>query len=467
MKRKLLSLLVLLTMAATGAKADHGLYNISMSIGGVSGDFTQWSTDSNNPTDLGNVTNLIVSSVAFNIWSDANDRGGANMFFRVYDTNGKVGSDQDLHLGTATRITGDHDFSISWTGPFDLANAVSLTFVDGNDYYVDVWVKTYGPSGDEYTSGSGANYHAKMTYKDPSAGFATGSGGTEWSITPISAAKDTEVTVSYDGTNGHKVKSVKYSYNDTETEADGSGNSRTFNMPAYNVTVSTELYYKLSQTGDNSDYTTKTNVYLERTLRAGGWNTFCAPFDIDDPDDVFGEGVKVKAFNGSSLSGNTLTLNFKDATSISAGTPYLIKLLGESDVNLNNKMFDGVDQNWSTHSATSDYANFVPVMSPTSLTGGDKDVLFVTDGNKLTYPNKTGNINAFRAYFLLNPVEPGGGGVREFIMKFEDEETSIRSIENGQLIIDNEGFYRLDGTRVNGKLPKGIYIHNGRKEVMK
>ena len=55
-----------------------------------------------------------------------------------------------------------------------------------------------------------------------------------------------------------------------------------FIMPAYDVELTTELWYKLSETAtDNQvNYGTKTDVYLERTLLAGGWNTFCAPFDI-------------------------------------------------------------------------------------------------------------------------------------------------------------------------------------------
>lgn len=86
-----------------------------------------------------------------------------------------------------------------------------------------------------------------------------------------------------------------------------STNSGTFLMPAYDVEVTTELWYRLSQTEDNTTYQTKTNIFLERTLQAGGWNTFCAPFAISNPATVFGEGVQVKAFSGSSLSGNTLT----------------------------------------------------------------------------------------------------------------------------------------------------------------
>ena len=145
----------------------YGWYNCSITIGGRSFDFSKWSGDSGNPTDLGDLINMTVTNVQFNIWSNANDRGGANMYFRIYDKNGtQKGNDQDIWLGGATRIAGDHDFSISYSTPVDLATAVGLTLVEGETYYVDVWAKTYGNSGDEWynNGGVGVNYHAKFTY---------------------------------------------------------------------------------------------------------------------------------------------------------------------------------------------------------------------------------------------------------------------------------------------------------------
>ena len=164
MKKFLFTLL----FAAAGtltAWAGYGWYDGSITIGGNTTDCTAWSTDGNNPTDLGIVTNMTVTSVAFNIWSDANDRNGANMFFRIWDGgSSQVGEDQHLWLGAATRIGGKvHDFAISWTGTFNLASKVGLTLVPGKTYYVDMWAKSYGSSVDEWYSGGGANFHAKLT----------------------------------------------------------------------------------------------------------------------------------------------------------------------------------------------------------------------------------------------------------------------------------------------------------------
>ena len=172
-RRAALSLLTLVMAFTTQtAWADYGWYDISMSIGGNDTDPSTWSGDPQNPTDLGTISNMTFTNIAFKIWSDNNDRGGANMYFRVYDNDGQIGVDQNLHLGTATRIAGDHDFSISYAGPYDLANAVGLTLVPGKTYYIDIWFKSYGPSGDQYYSNGGANYHSKLTI--PSANYASG-----------------------------------------------------------------------------------------------------------------------------------------------------------------------------------------------------------------------------------------------------------------------------------------------------
>ncbi len=158
---------LLATIITTTAFAGYGWYSGAMSIGGATTDCTAWSTSGDTPTDLGNLTDMTITSIAFNVWSDANDRSGANMYFRIWNGGDEqVGSDQNLWLGSSTRIEGKaHDFAISWTGTFDLADEVGLNLEPGKTYYIDMWAKTYGSSGDEWYSGTNnSNYHAKLTY---------------------------------------------------------------------------------------------------------------------------------------------------------------------------------------------------------------------------------------------------------------------------------------------------------------
>ena len=157
---------LLLTMTAQTARANYDWYDTSITIGGITTDFSQWSLGNGAPdTDLGFLNSLTISSVELKIWDESNDRGGINMFFRLYGDNGQIGRDVDVWLGGAERIEGSvHDFSVSYTGPFDLADAFEVTLEHGKTYYLNMWAKSYGPDGDHWYNGDGDNYHTKFTY---------------------------------------------------------------------------------------------------------------------------------------------------------------------------------------------------------------------------------------------------------------------------------------------------------------
>jgi len=250
------------------------------------------------------------------------------------------------------------------------------------------------------------------------------------------------------------VKKIRFDFHSANAE---------LNDHLYNI--NNVSFYRRSLNEDD-DYTpipaTGVDVVLGRTLNAGGWNTFCVPFNISSEmiASVFGENTKVRELNTSEFNSTTktLTLNFTDATSIEAGKPYLVKV----DAAVANPTFDDVTIVSGTTTTETTYADFVPVMNPTSLTGGDKSILFVTGGDKLTYPNTTGNINGFRAYFQLHDLP---NEARSFAMSFDDETTAVRGIENGELRVENS-YYDLQGRRVV-QPTKGLYIVNGKKLIIK
>ena len=295
--------------------------------------------------------------------------------------------------------------------------------------------------------------------------FAEGNDNEGWTIDPTFAQTLSYVTVSYAGV--HKVKSVTNNVLPNPNVEQVDATHYKFVMPNFDALVSTELWYKLDEAADNSALASKTNVFLKRTLQPGGWNTFCAPFAIADPASVFGAGVKVKQLTGASVTGNTLTLTFGNAASIAAGTPYLIKLNGVDPVDLaaDGKEFAGVTQDYTAHPTTiGGVVSFVPVLAPTAMTADDKTVLFVTSGNKLTYPTADGNINAFRAYFQL---DGSISSARSFVLDFGDGETTgLTPVPSPR----GEGseYYSLDGRKLQGTpTAKGVYIVNGKKVVIK
>ncbi len=261
-----------------------------------------------------------------------------------------------------------------------------------------------------------------------------------------------------------------------------STNSGTFLMPAYDVEVSTELWYILKQNGETpAANKSKTDVFLDRTLQAkvdgdDAWNTFCVPFPIS-VEKVTALGMTVKQLSGTSFSNGTLTLDFTDVTTgIAAGTPYLVRVASDLDFTADGNEFEGVSQDWeTTHPVTpgtvgvDDWVTFVPVLEKKEFTGEDKTALYLGGARTLYYPSQEMTIKGFRAYFQLNNGLTAGtpaAGIRAFVLNLGDEETGIQTIAAPAAIADG-GTYSLDGRKVQNVTRKGIYIVNGKKVVVK
>lgn len=228
----------------------------------------------------------------------------------------------------------------------------------------------------------------------------------------------------------------------------------TVSNPALTLSESTDNATNIS-TANGKVY----NVTLTRTLQAGGWNTFCAPFSTATPD-----GWTVKELNSSAFDSSTgeLTLNFGNAASIEAGKPYLVKVTA----NVENPVFEGVTVSSTATTTETTAVDFVPTLGLTEITGDDaNDILFVGSGNTLLHPTALpANMKGFRAYFLLKGE---AALARAFRMDFGDGETTgIISIENAQPATSS-AVYDLQGRRINGTAQKGVYIVNGKKTVIK
>lgn len=199
-----------------------------------------------------------------------------------------------------------------------------------------------------------------------------------------------------------------------------------------------------------------------RTLQPGVWNTLCVPFDINSDmlTTMFGPETKVKQLTASAYDSqaSSLTLRFADAESIEAGKPYLVKLGSENPVA--SPTFRGITVSSGTTTVTTDYTDFVPIMTPEYLTANDKSVLFLVSGNKLVYPGTSGNIKAFRAYFRL--TNGADGAARAFTMDLDN----TAGIEELRMKNEDAQWYDLQGRRVT--VPQnGLYIKNGKKLIIK
>ena len=111
---------------------------------------------------------------------------------------------------------------------------------------------------------------------------------------------------------------------------------------------------------------------------------------------------------------------------------------------------------------------------PVGFAANDKTKLFVGAENKLHWPSADMTLNAFRAYFDL-----GTASANEFVLNFDGETTSLNeelrmkfatphSQRENEEFAPAAGWYTLSGTRLD-KQPtqKGLYIHGGKKVVIK
>ena len=237
-------------------------------------------------------------------------------------------------------------------------------------------------------------------------------------------------------------------------------------MPGFDVELEIEYETELAlnEATDNTDALEtwdgyEADVTLTRTLQAGGWNTLAVPFNAD----AASLGLSAaKELESATLENYVLTLNFTDAAVIEAGKPYLVKVAE----NVENPTIAGVIVSKEAVPFTSTNVDFIPTLGATTITGDNsKEVLFLASENKLKNPTELpADIKGFRAYFQLKGE---GAQVKAFQLNLgEDEATGIQTIDNGQLIMDNE-VYDLQGRRVNKAAQKGVYIVNGKKTIIK
>ena len=199
-----------------------------------------------------------------------------------------------------------------------------------------------------------------------------------------------------------------------------------------------------------------------RTLNKDKWNTLCVPFTISNPAAVFGAGTLVKTLSGYSVSGSTVTISFTDANSIEAGKPYIVM----PTTNITNPVFNDVTINKIMQDVIiSNAATFKGNYAPVPLSANDTKKLFLAN-NMLYYPTGSVTVKPFRAYFELTSDVPTTTGAPNLVIDF-GETTGVGELRTENRRIENS-FYDLEGRRLNGKpTQKGIYIHHGKKEVLK
>ena len=220
---------------------------------------------------------------------------------------------------------------------------------------------------------------------------------------------------------------------------------------------------------EEKDYTNEqegmTDVHILRSLKADTWNTFCVPFSLDEAqaEAVFNE---VKALSSVEKNGESYTLNFTDAASIEAGTPYLVKpTAATTELTLQ----DVAVTNTETTSAMVDGVSLIGTYSPMTIANGE---FFISD-NAFYLADVPVPMKGYRSYIKLD--ENPGNRVNRLLIAIDGIVTGVGEVLDAKADGDKPvDVYTVGGLQVKAGvrkadalrgLPKGVYVVDGEKYV--
>ena len=197
-------------------------------------------------------------------------------------------------------------------------------------------------------------------------------------------------------------------------------------------------------------------VRLKHTFSADHWDTFFIPFDIEAKDLA---GAKIAIFT-KQVEDNTMIFDDKQ-TQIEAGKPYLIKW------NIENPTFEGITLKATkpeTVTSNDGQYSFVAVYSPQNL-ALDKTERYLSTDESLKYPlnadNKANLLKGLRAYYRV----PATATVKISFSSTSDAITRPYMLTSKVMKVYNLNDQYVGSTLTN--LPKGVYIVNGHKLIIK
>lgn len=222
------------------------------------------------------------------------------------------------------------------------------------------------------------------------------------------------------------------------------------------------------------------NVTLKnRTFRSGRWYSVVLPFSVSQKQmkDVFGNGVKVLHY--SDVTGTDLNLFEHFYQMIVGGTPVLVKPSQEvtnpvfKNVTLTSK--EVVDIVNTGFKCTGSWNN-VDFPAYSYFIDAKTNSFYQYDPTKVETNTVKPHAGAFRSWIISTSTNPSEAkqltmhinGIEE-----QGETTAIWNAISGNddAEVASKGIYSLSGQKMNAtdtrSLPKGIYIVNGKKFIVK
>lgn len=251
-------------------------------------------------------------------------------------------------------------------------------------------------------------------------------------------------TLKLQGVNGHTTITFKL----TSTNGGYFALDDVVISPADQVTLRDDVANKFE--------TKVSDVTVGRTIQGGVWNTLCLPFNagkntIAQATGNAVEDVSLRTFNG--FSNNELT--FAETDTITAGTPFLIKVTKTSA----NPVFTLASLKGDATAQTVTYngASMAGTLAPTDIgTTG----LFLTAGGELKKANSSSTtLKGLRAYFTVP------AGTTQARLMLDDGATVIDMVE---AVAADGRWYAPDGRRYSTQPTRqGIYIKDGKKIIIR
>ena len=261
----------------------------------------------------------------------------------------------------------------------------------------------------------------------------------------------------------------------------------------------TNLDYLKKYDKDGAGNFTNRTVWLKRTFMQNQWNSFVFPLNLTNAQvrTAFGDDAKLaKLHSLGKLSGNPGIIDFQtvnltsDGTAIEAGNFYIIQptkapttnaATGEKYYTIGRRTFTLSDLP-ATHSTTvtdksgslhiSAYATYVnggqaPANSYVLGTKKNEDTIY------MYYLSKATNMKGFRGYLVDEDGALGKKNLDIYLGDYFDDATLyIDGLKNNASKATNGFVYDMMGRKVGNEatvnsLPKGMYIMNGKKFIVK
>lgn len=239
-------------------------------------------------------------------------------------------------------------------------------------------------------------------------------------------------------------------------------------------------------------------MVFHRTFNKDKWNSLILPVDMTSSQiaEAFGEGTLISKYDrvkGTYILFEPVTTE-TEGYLLHANIPYIIRPTKEPE-NFDKWDYKAYDQSYRTITGPvymvntgikysglpsslvyEDHANctllthYGSYERPTTVPEGS----YMLNRGDLYHTAREHNVKAYRCWLEENPSagsKPAGFSLQmAFSKPFDDTSTGIRVIEENALT-GAKGIYSISGMRMDqrngGKLPKGIYIINNKKVIVK